>query len=570
MTSSISAELSNLDDRIKEMTALLDDPEIGEVAKQTIREGLRTLVEGGFSAAYDKQLMFRSRTDLDAYSEYVFEKKPFVHHQEITKVLMDESKKRVLIIAPPGHAKSTYVSLVYPSYHIGKHPDDAAIMVSNTATQSSKFTASIREIIASNKRYRDVFPEAQPDKERGWTREELFLSNRKDKTRPDPCLFATGMTGPVLGRRAELIIVDDPTSQQDAQSETVMEQQKLWFKQTLMSRLKPGGRCIVILTRWHDKDLASMLIHEMDFEVVHMVAVGDEEHGAYVDYLPPGEQPKGDVIDPRLLEKQKELRDQGFTTTIAKSHSSSRKCVRKYLNPNGERALWATEHNLEALLRIKQDYGTVQFNLVYQGDPTGLSGDVFKRDWFRYYGGDDDEIKKVPKDAYYFQSVDVAISTKESADYTVVSTVAVDTKGNYYIVDVQRERLEAPDQPKLLAKKYREFPQTMWILIENVAVGMSLFQNVVREGVPCRPYRPFKDKVLRARSAAAFFEAKKVYVKRNADWREDFVDEFTAFPRGEHDDQVDTISSLFEELAVNMHFKPVEYEIGFGFIGDDD
>jgi predicted phage terminase large subunit-like protein len=559
-----------IESRVELMVSMLDDPAIGEGVKATIRDGLQQLAQGGFRQAYESQLTYNARTNLDAFAECVYELPPFPHHREITKVLQDDSKKRVLIIAPPGHAKSTYVSLIYPAWWMGKYPDKAAIMVSNTATQASKFASSIREIIASDRKFKSVFPETRPDEARGWTREELFLGNRSNKSRPDPNLFATGMTGPVLGRRAELIIVDDPTSQQDATSETVMDQQKLWFKQTLMSRLKPGGRCVVILTRWHDKDLASMLVHDMDFEVVHMVAIGDEEHGAYVDYLPPGAQPEGDEVDPRLLSIQEEVEHEGYRTKIAKSHTAgTRKAVRKYLYSDGERALWRTEHDMAALNRIKQDYGSVQFNLVYQGDPTGLQGDIFKREWFEYYGpGDDCNKRSVPADAYWFQSVDVAVSQKKGADYTVVATCALDNEGNFFIHDIARQRIEAPDQPKLLERKYKQYPKTLWVLIETVAYQLSLFQNVIRKGIPARSYKPQKNKVMRARSAAAFFEARKVYFRKDklsAKWLGIVEDEFTSFPRGEHDDCVDAISSLLEELA--LYFvdpEPVELEVEFG------
>lgn len=574
-------EFSGLDEKIQQMMTMLDDPEVGESVKATIRDGLNQLAAGGFRAAYESQLVYRSRTDLDSFSECVYGLPPFTHHKEITKVLQDESKKRVLIIAPPGHAKSTYVSLIFPAWWMGKNPDKAAILVSNTSTQASKFTSSIREVIESDSQFKKVFPATCPDIARGWTREELFLGNRENKSRPDPNLFATGMTGPVLGRRAELIIVDDPTSQQDATSETVMDAQKLWFKQTLMSRLKPGGRCVVILTRWHDKDLASMLVNEMDFEVVHMVAIGDEEGGSYVDYLPAGKTPtdeddreitvdwEGEEIDARLLSIKDLVEAEGHRCKIAKSHTSgSRKVVRKYLYPDGEKALWKTEHNLKALQRIKQDYGSVQFNLVYQGDPTGLQGDIFKRDWFKYYGpGDDCEKRKVPEDAHWFQSVDVAVSQKEDADFTVVATVAFDREGNFYIHDIERQKIEAPDQPKLLQSTYRRHSKVLWVLIETVAYQMALFQNVIRKGIPARSYKPQKNKVMRARSASAFFEARKVWFRKDKDtarWLSIVEDEFTSFPRGEHDDCVDAVSSLMEELALYFTGEPVEVEIVFG------
>lgn len=549
--------------KLKQMHDALDDPEIGENVKTTIRAALAQIGEGGLRAAYNANLAYLSRNDIDSYSEYVFGFAPFTHHKEITRVLQDESKKRLLIVAPPGHAKSTYVSLVFPSWWMGKNPEKAAILVSNTSTQAEAFLASIKATIADNDQYKQVFPEALPDEARGWTQEKLFLANRENKSRPDPNLMSTGMTGPVLGRRAELVIVDDPTSQKDAGSEKVMRDQKLWFKETLMSRVKPGGRVVVILTRWHDKDLASMLVNDMDFEVVHMAAIGDEEGGAYVDYLPSGAQPTNE-IDPRLLEIQKEVEAEGHRAKIVRSATAStRFAVRKYLHEDGERALWAWEHDMAALNRFKKDYGTVRFNLVYQGDPTGMSGDIFKRDWFQYYGPNE-EVKKAPPNANIFQSVDTAITKNTSSDYTVVTTVARDSKGNIYVLDVKREKLEAPDQPKHIITEYKKHAP-IFVLMETVQAGLATFQHIVRTGIPIRKYNPrTKDKESRARSASAIYEQEKIYLPRQADWVEDFINEHTSFPRGEHDDQVDTMTQLLEDLGLNWNTTPREVEIDFG------
>jgi len=131
-----------------------------------------------------------------------------------------------------------------------------------------------------------------------------------------------------------------------------------------------------------------------------------------------------------------------------------------------------------------------------------------------------------------------------------------------YIVDIFRDRLEAPDQPKYVVSKYREYPKTTWVLIESVAYQMSLFQNVIREGIPCKSYKPQKDKEARARSASARFESGNVYLNKTALWVREFEDELTSFPRGEHDDQVDTISALLEELALRSA-TPVTLQLGF-------
>lgn len=564
-----------MEDKLLELIAMLDDPDIGNSVKETIRETIKTLQVGGFNAAYEQNALFLARNDLNAFAETVFDYTPAIHHREITASLMDESRKRVLVVVPPNFAKSTYASEIYPAWYMGKNPDHSTLLIASGKDQSIKYSSIIRATVDYNPMYKKVFPELEPDESMGWTKDTLYVKNRKPGN-PHPNILSAGVEAKtILGSRANLIVVDDPTTQTQALSERELDKQKEWFRDTLMTRLQPGGRVIVILTRWHANDLASMLIQDLNFEVVHMPAIGDTERGAYADHIPSMKlntvkSLNMENLPPRVLTQLQNTKarfeQEGFEAEITYSAANNRPCVRKYLHNSP--ALWPEYFTLEAL-ETKRDIenGPVRFRLVYQGDPTGVMGDIFKREWFRYYGPSQEEDKgnkrRIPKDAMYFQSVDVALSTKAKADYFVIATVALDHKGNYYIVDIFREKIIAPEQREAVRDKYREFPRTLWVLIEGVAYQLALFQEVSAMNVPCRVYRPKNKKEERAMSASAVFSARRVFLPEEAPWLNAFRDELTSFPRAEHDDQVDAVTSLFEELSTNWNPFPTDLEIDF-------
>lgn len=555
--------MSDPNQELTELLAMLDDPDIAESTKDVIRHGLSELSNGGPKKAYATSLSYLARNDLNAYSEYVYGTKPFPHHREITAILMDDSRSREVIICPPGAAKSTLVSNQFPAFYMGKNPGHNVLFIGATGDSAEKATVAVRDTVEFNPRYHDVFPEAKKNEGKGWTKSALFLANNPDLSNPNPNFFATGAGGPVQGRRAHVIISDDQLDPETVASKKKLQWAKSWTKELLIPRLHPGieGRVLVILTRWAEDDLASMLVDEMDFRATVMPGLSDEANGAYVDNVLPGQRYRN-APDHELEVLVEKYKSEGFEAEVAYNESFGRYCARKYLHPDKSRSIWPTHMAVEALEKTKEQLGSARFNLVYNGNPAGLSGDVFKRDWFRYYGPGED-VEHIPDDAMYYQSCDVAVSTKDSADYFVIATVAKDKSGNLYIVDVYRDRLEGPDQPKVIAAKHREYPKSIYTLLETNAYQLSLFQSVMKEGIPCKSFRAIKDKESRARSAAAPFEAGKVFINKLALWKTAFEDEFTGFPRAAHDDQVDAISSIFEEIALRPT-RPITFTIGFG------
>jgi predicted phage terminase large subunit-like protein len=571
-----------MEEKLQQLIEMLDDPEISETVKDTVRASIRELNSGGFKAALEKNSVYLARNDLDVFAEVVFGVVPATHHKEMTRVLMDDSIKNVLIVAPPGHAKSTYVSQVFPAWYMGKHPNRAIQLISSSSSQSSKLSSSVRSVVGNSPEYKKVFPELEPDDAdggMGWTRDMLYIRNRTPGNK-DPNLLAAGVDSTtVLGSRSDLTIVDDPTTQQQAASPGELIKQKEWFRDTLLTRLRPGGRMVVVLTRWHENDLAAMLVRDLGFTVIHMPAMGEDEEGANIDFIPGMriDSAKGWDMDNLPENIQFELEEyyarataEGFRAEITKSVAYNRPCVRKWLHPDRDKALWPGEHDIEALEYYQEvRLGPIRFRLVYQGDPTGVTGDIFKREWFRYYG-EGQEKTRIPEDATYFQSVDVATSTKARSDFFVIATVALDREGNYYVVNIVREKLMAPEQRELVKQNYLHHPKTVWVLIETVAYQLALFQELSKMNVPCRTYRPRNKKEDRAISASAVFSARRVYLPVEAEWLNEFRDEFTSFPRGRHDDQIDAISSLFEELATNWNPFPKAMDIGFGMDEDDE
>lgn len=584
--------------KVQELLQKLDDPNVSPIVKQTIQDGLEKALKGGFKEAYQSQLRLRARTDLDAFAEYVFGLRPKPHHREITAALQDPTKTELLMVLPPGAGKSTYVSQIFLPWYIGLYPERASILLSSSSSQSIKFSTDIRSVIVANEKYKEVFPEIEVDPLKGESREQIYVQRQHQY--PHPNLFSAGMkSSKVLGSRAHLAVIDDPTTEVLARSELELSNQKSWFESTLMTRLIPDvGRAIVILTRWHNNDLASMLMNKLNFEVMHMPALGDDT-GAYVDYMPPlitkqnlANMESADEVsslnydDPLtglpsdLVDDYKERLEalyeaekaKGFKVDIAYSHPNRRPAVRKYIRDDSNPSIWPEYFKEDMLKALRIRQGSVRFNLLYQGDPSSMEGDIFRRKWFQYYGvgtdndGNETVVKKVPDDAVYFMSVDPAISQKASADFFVVAVMARDSDGNLYVVDVLRTKLEAPDQKKAIRKLYQKYPQTVWVLVETIAYQQSLFQELIRDGIPCRQYKPKagKDKEMRARSASVFYEAGKVYHPTSAKWLSEFEDELTSFPRASKDDQVDAISSLMEEISLLSDRKPITYRVGFG------
>jgi hypothetical protein len=221
-----------------------------------------------------------SPTRLDAFTEYVFELKPADHQMLWIDALeaVDRGEiTKLLAIAPPGHAKSTYHSLVFPAWYLGRHPNSSILAVTTAGDLAETYGDTVRTVIEQNPRFRKVFPDVAPWYDRGWSKTGFFVHGRH-RRKPgdkDPSGVFVGAGGPVIGRRADGVIVDDAVDEATARSETLLAQRRTWLGRSVMSRLKPGGWRIVVGTLWAEGDVVDEAMQSGEYVVIHMRAQSD-------------------------------------------------------------------------------------------------------------------------------------------------------------------------------------------------------------------------------------------------------------------------------------------------------
>lgn len=323
------------------------------------------------------------------------------------------------------------------------------------------------------------------------------------------------------------ILIDDPVKNwEEASSKTVRDTTYEWYRSTLRTRLAPGGRIILIQTRWHQDDLAGRLIADMQagtgeqWEVLNLPALAGEHD-------PLGRLPGT--------------------------------------------PLWPERFPLTELDKTRLSMGSYIWNALYQQSPGDPEGSLFKRQFFHYFTVKDDNfIISLPNDktdiipvksCICFQTCDPAGSAKSSADYFVLSTWYLTPKGQLLLRDVIREQLEGPDQPDLFRQAYQRWAPAVQG-VEVAGLGLTLFQYLQRSGLPVVELKPGRDKVTRALPAAARYQSGSVYHYKPAPWLDAIEEELIGFPHAAHDDFVDTLSYAVRLMVPMMQSQtvPVMYE----------
>lgn len=219
--------------------------------------------------------------------------------------------------------------------------------------------------------------------------------------------------------------------------------------------------------------------------------------------------------------------------------------------------LWPERFTEEALSGIKRSLGSIGYAGQYLQRPSPAGGSQFKRQWFRCFTHEEDHyILETPdgvtrflkSQCHLFITIDLAISLKQSADYTVLAVWAITPDRDLLLIDCLHEHLDNPEQQKQITLFfYRYHPE--FIKIESVAYQLALIQVLRRQGLPIREYKPVKDKVSRASSASVYYEGGKVYHPKSAVWLAEWEEELLLFPNAAHDDRVDTTSMACEEVS---------------------
>ena len=327
-------------------------------------------------------------------------------------------------------------------------------------------------------------------------------------------MVTAGVRGPITGRGAHVAIIDDPVkNDQEAQSKTHRETVWDWYRATFSTRLQDNGAIILVMTRWHEDDLAGRLLQAAEdggetWEVLKLPAIAEGD-----DAL--GREP-GEPLCPELFP-------------------------------------------LPALESIRDRLGSYWWAALYQQRPAPPGGTVFKRHWFKVVDGP-------PPGLNYVRYWDLATSTRDTADWTAGARVGADQDGNLYIVDMVRQKAEWPDTRRLIVATAQIDGRGTRVGVEKVAFQLAAWQDLMREpgllGHAVEPVPVDRDKVLRAQPWAARAEAGKVYVVRGS-WNTDFLAEAEAFPHGQHDDQVDAVSGAVQMLAQSVALQTGYIDLGY-------
>ena len=406
------------------------------------------------------------------------------HHRIIAEALdrvIAGKCKRLMIAMPPRHGKSQMGSYLFPAYLMGRDPRSKLIVASHTAELAQRFGRMIRNLMEEDK-YKELFP-------------NMLLSVDSKaagrwNTQQGGEAFFIGKGGAMTGRGGDVIILDDILDEQDAMSDTAMENTWEWYTSGPRQRLQPNGSIVVINTRWKTDDLSGRLL---------------KMHG----------QVRSDQWE--LLE---------FPAIL----------------PSGG-SLWPGFWPIEELEKVKMAIGLKKWNAQWQQQPTNDDGAVLKRNWWRRWKHDEP-----PECSYVIQTYDTAYSKKETADYSVISTWGVfvpsaDSGPNLILLSVKRGRWDFPELKRVAKDEYRYWNPDN-VLIEAKATGTPLQQELRKMGIPVTMYSPGgrksgQDKISRANAVAPILESGMIWYPEQQDWAEEMVEECAAFPNGSHDDQVD-------------------------------
>ena len=438
------------------------------------------------------------RQDLGAFIERSFRDLypalPYQHNWHIDAFAWHLSSvmcgriKRLLITVPPRSLKSHSASVAFPAWLLGHEPGRRIITVSYGNDLAVEHANAFRKLMRADW-YRNLFPFTHIDPRKD--------KEREVRTTEGGYRLTTTVGGPLTGRGGGIIIIDDPMKAADAESEAVREAGKRWFDETVLTRLddRRSDSIILVMQRLHVDDLAGHVLAKGGWTHLNLPAIADEEIR-----IPIGSNRfhlfrPGDVLHPG--------RD-----TVADFE------------------------------RLKLDMGSAAFSAQYQQSPVPAGGNMVKWHWFGQYSS----LPEPKWPARIVQSWDTASKAGELNDYSVGITALI-IKDTVYIVDVIRERLDYPSLKKRIVQaKARWKAQT--ILIEDKGSGMSLIQDLKRDGCHTIPIKADADKVVRMAACSARIEAGAVLLPQSAAWLDDFRNEILAFPLGKQDDQADALSQL--------------------------
>jgi predicted phage terminase large subunit-like protein len=418
---------------------------------------------------------------------------PARHHQLLIDKLEAVTRgeiDRLAIFMPPGAAKSTYASILFAPWYYGHHPDHCIIAASHTQELAEKWGRRVRNLLAQHSLIVGAALAADSQAAGRW------------ETASGGEYFAAGVGGSITGRRADLVVIDDPVrSRVDADSELIRDKTWDWYKSDLYTRLKPGGRIVLIQTRWHEDDLAGRLLADM-------AAGGDKWEVISLPALAEGNDPLGRAIG---------------------------------------QPLWPEWEGSDDLERKRRAVGPRDWSALYQQRPAPEDGDYFKAEWLRPY-----DKAPAPETLRVYGGSDYAV-TADGGDFTVHCVVGLDPEGRMYLLDLWRGQTASDRWVEAFCDLVKQWKPIGWAEEQGQirsGVGPYLDRRqrerqayVVRDAFPTRG-----DKAVRAQSIRGRMALEGLYVPIGASWYPDLRAELLSFPAGKHDDQVDALGLVGQLL----------------------
>ena len=407
------------------------------------------------------------------------------HHRIIAEKLERVARgelKRLIINMAPRHTKSEFASFLFPAWMMGKNPSMKIIQATHTTELAVNFGRKTKNLIDSDE-FKTVFPEVK-------LAADSKASGRWDTSRGG-MYYAVGVGSNLAGRGGDLVIIDDPHSEQTAMSSSGFEDAWDWYTGGPRQRLQPGGSIVLVQTRWSEKDMTGQLLRAM---------------------------------------AKDDLADQWEVVELPAIFEDGTSC-------------WPEFWSLEDLTAVRASIPPSKWNAQYQQRPTGEENAIIKREWWNMW-----EKKEVPQLEYVIQSYDTAFSKRESADYSAITTWGVfypnegGSGPNLILLDSKKGRWEFPELKGIALEEYQFWdPDT--VIVEAKASGLPLTHELRNMGIPVVNFTPSRgnDKVTRVHSVSPLFEAGMVWAP-DTTFAEELIEEVAAFPNGEHDDLVDSMT----------------------------
>lgn len=403
------------------------------------------------------------------------------HHRVIAQKFNDLANKkinRLIVNMPPRHTKSEFASFLLPAWMVGRNPKLKIIQATHTGELAVRFGRKAKTLIDSEE-YAKIFETR--------LREDSQAAGRWETSQGGE-YFAAGVGGAITGRGADLLIIDDPHSEQDAMSLNAFDSAYEWYTSGPRQRLQPGGQIVLVMTRWSKKDLTGILLKNQkevkgdQWEVVEFPAIIDEQ------------------------------------------------------------PVWPEYWKLDELEKVKVTLPVAKWNAQWMQKPTSEEGAIIKREWWQIW-----EKDELPYVDYVIQSYDTAFLKKETADFSAITTWGVfypdsDSKPNLILMDSIKERFEFPELRRVALDQYNYWKPDM-VIVEQKASGTPLTHELRQMDIPVMTFTPSRgnDKHVRVNTCAPLFEAGLIWAP-DMKFAEEVVEECAAFPHGDHDDLVDSMT----------------------------